>query len=52
MIIKLILKQDGGLALRSHRETCGIQHLRLRQLSGNSTPIGAKGGIVGDPHPD
>ena len=51
MIIKLILKQDGGLALRSHRETCGIQHLRLRQLSGNSTPIGAKGGIVGDPHP-
>ena len=51
MIIKLILKQDGGLTLRSHVETCGIQHLRLRQLSGNSTTIGAKVGILGDPHP-
>ena len=51
MIIKLILKQDGGLALRSHRETCGIQQLRPRQLSGNSTTIGAKVGILGDPHP-
>ena len=51
MIIKLILKQDGGLTLRSHRETCGIQHLRPRQLSGNSTTVGATVGILGDPHP-
>ena len=39
-----------GLILRSHRETCGIQHLRPRQLSGNSTTIGSrtKVGILGD----
>ena len=46
-----VFDPDGGLTLRSHRETCGIQHLRLRQLSGNSTTIGAKVGILGDPHP-
>ena len=51
MIIKWILEQNGGLRLRSHRETCGIQHLRPRQLSGNSTTIGAKVGILGDSHP-
>ena len=52
-IIKSILEQDGGLFLRSHRETCGIQHLRLHQLNGNSTTIGSrtKVGILGDPHP-
>ena len=52
MIIKSILKQDGGLIFRSHRETSGIQHLRLRQLIGNSTTIGSrtKVGILGDPH--
>ena len=40
------------LTLRSHRESCGIQHLRLHQLNGNST-IGSriKVGILGDPHP-
>ena len=51
IIIKLILKQDGDLTLRSHGETCGIQHLSPRQLSGNSTTTGAKVGILGDPHP-
>ena len=51
MIIKSILEQDGGLTVRSHKETCGIQHLRPRQLSGNSTTIGAKVGILGDSHP-
>ena len=53
MIIKSILKQDGCLILRSHRETCGIQHLRLHQLDGNSTTIGSrtKVGILGDPQP-
>ena len=35
-------KQDGGPILRSHRETCGIQHLRLHQLNGNSTTIGSR----------
>ena len=39
MIIRSIFEQDGGLILRSHRETCGIQHLRLHQLNGNSTTI-------------
>ena len=29
MIIKPILEQDEGLIIWSHRETCGIQHLRL-----------------------
>ena len=45
--------QTGGLILRSHRETFGIQHLRLHQLNGNSTTIGSrtKVGILGDPHP-
>ena len=53
IIIKSILEQDGGLILRSHRETCGIQHLRLHQLNGNSTTIGSrtKVGFLGDPHP-
>ena len=51
MIIKSILKRDGGLTFRSHRETCGIQHLRPRHLTGNSTTIGEKVGILGDPHP-
>ena len=38
-------KQDGGRALRSHKETCrGIEHVRPRQISG-------KVGIVGDPPP-
>ena len=34
-------------------ETCGIQHLRLYQLNGNSNTTGSriKVGIVGDPHP-
>ena len=47
------VEQDGGLILWSQRETCGIQHLRLHQLSGNSTTIGSrtKVGILGDPHP-
>ena len=39
------------LTLRSQKETCGIQHLRPRQLNGNSTTIGAKVGILGDSHP-
>ena len=54
IIIKSMPKQDGGPILRSHRETCrGIQHIRPRQLSGNSTTIGnrTKVGILGDPHP-
>ena len=54
IIIKSMPKQDGGPVLRSHRETCrGIQHIRPRQLSGNSTTIGnrTKVGILGDPHP-
>ena len=43
MIIESILEQDGGLILRSHRETCrGIQHIHPRQLSGNSTTIGSE----------
>ena len=40
--IKMIFKQDGGLTLRGHGETHGNQHLRPRQLSRNSTTIGAK----------
>ena len=53
IIIKSILEQTGGLVLRSHRETCGIQHLRLHQLNEKITRIGSrtKVGIVGDPHP-
>ena len=53
MIIKSILKQDGGLISPSHRETCGIQHLRPRQLSGNSTTSGSRTevGILGDSLP-
>ena len=50
MIIKSILEQDGGLTLRGHGETHGNQHLRPRQLSGNSTTIGAKVGILSEPH--
>ena len=52
-MIKSILEQDGGLILLSDKETCGIQHLRLHQLNGNSTTIGnrTKVGILGDPHP-
>ena len=54
MIIKSMTKQDGGPIFRSHRETGReIQHIRPRQLSGNSTTIGsrAKVGILGDLHP-
>ena len=53
VIIKSILEQDGGLILRSHRETCGIRHLRLHQINGNCVTIGSrtKVGILGDPHP-
>ena len=53
IISKSILDQDGGLILRSHRETCGIQHLRLHQLDGKSTTIGrrTKVEILGGPHP-
>ena len=46
--------QTRGPILRSRRETCrGIQHIRPRQLSGNSTTIGNRTevGILGDPHP-
>ena len=42
------------LIFRSHKETCrGIQHIRPRQLSGNSTTIRSrtKVGILGDSHP-
>ena len=52
--IKSMPKQDGRPVLRSHRETCrGIQHIRPRQLSENSTTIGnrTKVGILGDLHP-
>ena len=56
IIIKSILEQDGGLThggltLRSHKETCGIQH--LHQHKGNSTTIGSrtKVGILGDLQP-
>ena len=38
---------------RSLRETCGIQHIRHRQLSGSSTMIGSRQKLkfFGDPHP-
>ena len=53
MIIESMPKQDGGLIVQSRRETCrGIQQIRPRQRSGNSTTMGSrtKVGILGDPH--
>ena len=50
IIIKSMPRQDGGLILRSHGETCrGIQHIRPRQLTmvGSRTQVG----ILGDHHP-
>ena len=39
--------------VKSHRETCRVQHLRLRQHTGNTMTIGSriKVGIPGEPHP-
>ena len=49
IVIKLILEHYGGLS-RS-QEICGIQHLHLHQVNGNSTMKGSrtKVGILGDP---